>query len=177
MTASSSDIGPCAHVAFTGHRPHRISWWAGLWLPGRLERLLKQFETEGTVPTLYCGLAAGADLIAVRIALKRGWRVVAILPAKELPYRGRPLQGKWYKRFKHAMKTASEIHVANTDQMVSDPYRAAAVMMLGFAECLIAVHDGGVAEGPGGTHDVMSIARQRGMKVHELRLWPARHRL
>ena len=158
----------CQHVAFTGHRPNRISWWAGLWLPGRIRRLMKKIQSDKPKPTLYCGLAEGADLMAARIAQKLGWSIVAVLPAQDShPPKNRKKSDRQRIRI---LKRAVDVRVIKPDQSEPEPYRSAAKVMLSESDCLIAVHDGGKSAGPGGTHDVISMARLRAMSIYEIRI-------
>lgn len=156
----------CQHVAFTGHRPNRISWWSGLWLRGRIRRLMKRIQSKKPKPTLYCGLAEGADMMAAKIALKLGWSIVAVLPAQDMyPPKNRKKADRQRIRI---LKKAIEVRVIKSDESEPAPYRQAAKVMLAQSDCLIAVHDGGQSAGPGGTHDVISMARLRAMSIYEI---------
>ncbi|PWE17769.1 hypothetical protein DDZ18_08940 [Marinicauda salina] len=163
-------------IGVTGHRPNRLSSWAIFRLPGRARRVLARLEraagATGAEMRLVSGLAEGADTIVAREALKRGWTLTALLPkpasAYERDFASRRARAAFRRLHRRADETVVVARAAEAPASPSGRYRAAGIAMVERIDALIAVHDRGEPAGPGGTHDVMEIARRRGAPIVEI---------
>ncbi|MER6445024.1 hypothetical protein DEJ51_02130 [Streptomyces venezuelae] len=114
-------------------------------------------------------LAAGADTVFGDAVLALGGRLVAVLPSAD--YRARMPEGPHTVAFDRLVRAASEVKVMPYQRAGSAAYAAANRLLLGRAELLVAVWDGGPGGGRGGTGDAVAAARAQGLPVEVV--WPA----
>lgn len=151
-------------VAITGHRQ----------LPMETARLVEsglRTEIHGFSATGLMGLsclAEGADSIFARLVLDHGGRLSVIIPASR--YRA-GLPEPHHATFDALCAAASEIVELDYVDATPQSYLAAGLRMLETADHLIAVWDGRPPRGPGGTADIVTAARDRGLPVTVV--WPA----
>jgi hypothetical protein len=153
-------------IGITGHRPNRLT--APDAVAVDMGRVLDGIAAaaRGFAPQMISALAEGADRIAAQVALARGWPLTAVLPFAREEYE---------KDFSAPGSLAAfAAFVARADDVVALPgdggqrpeaYEAAGFWMLDRAAILIAVWDGGVSRGRGGTNDIVRAALERGRAV------------
>ncbi|MEU2453045.1 hypothetical protein ABZ605_23565 [Streptomyces sp. NPDC012765] len=114
-------------------------------------------------------LAPGADTVFGDAVVALGGRLVAVLPSGD--YRARMAQGAHAAAFDRLLEAAAEIEVMPYRRASTAAYAAANRLLLGRAELLVAVWDGGAGGRQGGTGDAVAAARARGIPVEVV--WPA----
>ncbi|MFD7909330.1 hypothetical protein ACFV30_01165 [Streptomyces sp. NPDC059752] len=114
-------------------------------------------------------LAAGADTVFADAVLALGGRLVAVLPSAD--YRARMLDGPHAAAFDRLLRAAAEVKVMPYRRAGASAYAAANRLLLGRAELLVAVWDGGPGGRQGGTSDAVATARAQGTPVEAV--WPA----
>ncbi|WP_063755786.1 MULTISPECIES: hypothetical protein [unclassified Streptomyces] len=114
-------------------------------------------------------LAPGADTVFGDVVLALGGRLVAVLPSFD--YRARMREGPDAVAFDRLLRAAADVEVMPYRRAGTDAYAAADRLVLGRAELLIAVWDGGPGGRRGGTADTVAAARARGLPVEVV--WPA----
>ncbi len=112
-------------------------------------------------------LADGADTIFARATLDLGGSIEAIIPAST--YR-EGLPTEHHATYDSLLNQATAIHRLDREESDSEAHMAASVRMIDIVSELIAVWDGKPARGYGGTADVVSVARERGVPVQIV--WP-----
>ncbi|MGW6983599.1 hypothetical protein ACWGE1_29860 [Streptomyces sp. NPDC054932] len=114
-------------------------------------------------------LAAGADTVFGEAVLAVGGRLVAVLPSAD--HRARMPEGPHADAFDRLLRAAAEVKVMPYRRAGAPAYAAANRLLLGRAELLVAVWDGGTGGRQGGTGDAVATARARGLPVEVV--WPA----
>ncbi|MER7821310.1 hypothetical protein ABTX85_01845 [Streptomyces sp. NPDC096097] len=114
-------------------------------------------------------LAPGADTVFGDAVLALGGRLVAVLPAAD--HRARMREGPDAVAFDRLLRAATDVEVMPYRRAGTDAYAAANRLLLGRAELLVAVWDGGPGGRQGGTADAVAAARARGLPVEVV--WPA----
>lgn len=149
-------------IGITGHRPNRLA--APDAVARDMGRVLDGIAAaaEGFAPRMVSALAEGADRIAAQAALTRGWPLTVVLPFA---------RGEYEKDFSAPGSPAAfAALMARADEIVALPgdaakrpeaYEAAGFWMLDRAAILIAVWDGGVSRGRGGTTEMIQAALAR----------------
>lgn len=112
-------------------------------------------------------LADGADQIFARAVVHMGGALEVVVPAQK--YR-ESLPTEAHTEYDALMKAARKVHRLDFVESTSESHMEASKLMLDLADELYAVWDGQPARGYGGTADVVTEARNRGMKVHVI--WP-----
>jgi hypothetical protein len=113
-------------------------------------------------------LARGADQIFARVVVDTGGEIVVILPAAD--YRDRKVKPENRDEFEDLLGRAVQVHVMPFETSNRAAYMAASEALLGGVDHLVAVWDGEPSDGHGGTGDVVSAARERGVPVTVV--WP-----
>ncbi|MEV7563026.1 hypothetical protein [Streptomyces sp. NPDC089795] len=114
-------------------------------------------------------LAPGADTVFADAVLALGGRLMAVLPSAD--HRARLPEGPDAVAFDRLLGAAAEVEVMPYRRAGTDAYVAANRLLLGRAELLVAVWDGGPGGRPGGTAHAVAAARARGLPVEVV--WPA----
>lgn len=113
-------------------------------------------------------LARGADQIFARVVVESGGEIVVILPAAD--YRDRKVKPDNRAEFEALYSRAIEVQVLPFETSNRAAYMAASEAVLSGVDHLVAVWDGKPSGGHGGTGDVVSAARERGITVTVV--WP-----
>jgi hypothetical protein len=112
-------------------------------------------------------IAEGPDAWFAQAVLEHGGRLEVVVPAlkyrETLPQRHRPIYDELIGR-------ASEVHQTGLSDADPHAYMVGSEVLVGLADQLIAVWDGGPAHGYGGTADVVSYALRTGIPVRVV--WP-----
>jgi hypothetical protein len=153
-----------AAVGVTGHRvlTERERIEAGI------ADALGQIEVAfpGQPLTVISSLAEGADRLVVHQVLARpGARLIVPLPMPVPDYLTDFEEGESKDEFLALLQRAAEVvHLSSSDSR-DGAYEAAGVYVLEHCDVLLAVWDGQPAQGQGGTGDIVTIARQRGVPL------------
>lgn len=135
---------------------------------------LRQPEAEGSNSTsprlhLHTALASGADQIAAICAQSSGYFVRAILPFEAHEYRKDFAVGEELDLFEQAVAEADEVVVLPGDRSDADAaYVGVGKMLVRSADIMIAIWDGELGKGPGGTAHVVELALQSSVPVIHL---------
>jgi hypothetical protein len=155
--------GPGVRVGITGHTNLTVA--AAQLVYRELLRGLRRFAGRPIVGVT-C-LAYGADQLFARAVLAAGGRYEVILPAAD--YRARVVRPEQRAQFDDLIERASEVSYTGLASSGPLAYAAANLAMLDRCDHLFAVWDGTDGDS-GGTADVLSQARGRGLPVTVV--WP-----
>lgn len=150
-------------LAITGHRelPQHTETLVNQALRAEIER-----HAHGTLTGVSC-IADGADALFACAVLDAGGDLVVIVPASS--YRD-GLPAEHHPTYDALIARASEVIQLDHIESNSDAHMDASLHMIGNADELVAVWDGEPARGYGGTADVVTVARERGIPVTVI--WP-----
>lgn len=168
----------CLAVGVTGHRRHRLSNPEGI--ARRIADLLTMLDQQlaalavreaawfsGETPrlTLVSPLADGADQIAADVALGRGHRLQAVLPFARADYRADfdDAGAAAFDRLLEAAHCVLELPGQRAEARAA--YAMAGRATIAHCDLLIAVWDGEVPRGRGGTGEVVEQAVAAGTPV------------
>ncbi|WP_214324570.1 hypothetical protein [Nonomuraea sediminis] len=112
-------------------------------------------------------LADGADQIFARAVLDLGGELEVMIPAQQ--YRD-GLPSEFHTAYDELLRRASQVYRLDFVESTSESHMQASSRMLDDADELFAVWDGQPARGYGGTADVVTEARKRGVPVRVI--WP-----
>ena len=176
------------NIGITGHRPNKLGDSGAQMMAAQFRSIADEIEAQVTMirqePSagLYCagppllrivsGLAEGADRIAVLNA-PANWLCEAVLPMPRAEYAkdfGADPAAPARLEFQHLLTRAVTITELTVPGLEGDDartasYRQLGTFLLGQIDLLIAVWDGGPADGPGGTGELVIAALQTGMPV------------
>jgi hypothetical protein len=113
-------------------------------------------------------LARGADQVFAEVVLELGGAVEVVLPAAD--YRQRVVASGDTSRFDRVISRAGAVRTMPFAISGPDAYLAASEQVLSDVDSLLAVWDGDPVGGRGGTADVVSLARARGLPLTVI--WP-----
>lgn len=116
-----------------------------------------------------CSLAEGADQIFADVVLQSGGGIVAIVPCER--YEETFTNADDLAEYKRLLAAAKDTVILDYDEPSESAYWAAGQRVVEEVDILLAVWDGKLAKGLGGTADVVALARERGKKV--VIIWPA----
>ena len=152
-------------LAITGHRG--LSGATTRLVDEALRAEIKRHQNDSdNLVGLSC-LADGADALFAQAVLDAGGELVAVIPAQR--YREK-LPEPYHTTYDNLLKQAKQIIELEHKKPCSEAYMDASIRMLQEANEVVAVWDGCPAAGHGGTADVVSYARGRGIPVTVL--WP-----
>lgn len=183
--ASPSSIGIkpdlCLAVGVTGHRLKRMQSTDMASIRQTVAGLLTRLaQAADSVATQYAGdfsaaapkmrfvsaLADGADTIATEAALSAGWQFDACLPFAREEYANDFSEGEGRQRFEALLvRATATFALAGTRLDPGASYEAAGRLMLDQVDILIALWDGDVGRGRGGTARIVSEAIGRHIPV------------
>ncbi len=151
-------------IGVTGHRtlqnPNPII--AGV--DKALQAIKSSFETEQIV--VLSALAEGADrIIAERALAMDGTKLIAVLPLLVEVYQEDFQSPISIKEFQGLLELADEIFELPRIINREESYRNVGKYLVAHCEVLIAIWDGQPARGPGGTAEVVALARDRNLPV------------
>jgi hypothetical protein len=130
---------------------------------------LRQPEIESSAEPrlhLHTALASGADQIAAICAQSSGYFVRAILPFEAHEYRNDFAVGDELDLFEEAVAEADEVVVLPGDRSDANAaYVAVGKMLVRTADIMIAIWDGELGKGPGGTAHVVELALESSIPV------------
>lgn len=113
-------------------------------------------------------LASGSDQIFAHAVLAQGWRLDAVLPFAREEYARDFDNPESHSEFCGLLERAAsvfEIADPRSEADASEAYETAGLVMLGRADLLIAVWDGEVSRGRGGTREIIDEALRRDVPV------------
>jgi hypothetical protein len=113
-------------------------------------------------------LARGADQVFADVVLQLGGSLEVILPAAD--YREDKVKPDNREQFERLLAHADAVRVMPFAESGRDAYMAASEAVLSGVERMVAVWDGHPSDGRGGTADVVTAARERG--IHVEIVWP-----
>ena len=158
---------PLTRIGVTGHT-NLSSESAPIVAKSIRTEILKTLDLATEVVGVSC-LARGPDQIFARVILDLGGSLEVVLPATD--YRHRLVKPDNAEEFDELIGRACRVHVMPFERSNRDAYMAASEYVLESVDSMIAVWDGGPSGGTGGTADVVTAARKRGIPVTVL--WPA----
>jgi hypothetical protein len=124
-------------------------------------------EVGGPLVGVSC-LARGADQVFARVVLEHGGQLEVVLPAAD--YLERKVKPDNAAEFDELIGKAVTVTTMPFRESNRDAYLAASEHVLGVVDAMIAVWDGLPSDGRGGTADVVTVARDRGLPVTVV--WP-----
>lgn len=156
--------------AVTGHRFSQLTKGAYTELEQCLANVFEAASTHvGPIqePVVLSGLAEGADRLLAWYALHCGWELHAVLPFRPEDYARDFGSTASKNEFTALLEKAAVVHNLNGSREQSNPtaYEALGQNLVANCDVLIAVWDGQPARGPGGTAEVVTLARQAGRPV------------
>jgi hypothetical protein len=152
-------------IAVSGHRG--LSTEVEALITQGIQRELDRLIPGGAELVGLSCLADGADQIFASAVLAHGGTLEVVVPAEK--YRaGLPDSAK--KQYDKLMSSASLVHRCRHQESTSEAHMDASRFMVDHADRLIAVWDGEPARSYGGTADVVTYAREKGVPVSVV--WP-----
>lgn len=133
-----------------------------------VEEVLGRIETKfsGEPLTIISALAEGADRIVARYVLERpGSRLMVPLPLPASEYLNDFKSNESREEFLRLLERADSVQEMPETPTREQAYEAAGDFVLDNSDVLIAIWDGKHAQGRGGTGDIVSRARKRGIPV------------
>lgn len=145
------------HLGITGHQrlPEERAWQ---WVAEALRLHMRSAERPLVGVT---SLAIGADQLFARLVLECGGAIYAVLPFADIERSFSPEDVASYKELVHRA-TVEVLNLPGTDE---DAYLAAGQRVVDLSDSLLAVWDGTPAKGKGGTADIVSYAKFRGVPI------------
>lgn len=124
---------------------------------------------------LYSSLAEGADRLAAHKALAyKDTRLIAPLPIHKMDYLAEFLSEESRKEFLFLLAHADQVIEMAPKPSRHASYEAAGHFILDHCQVLLAIWDGKQARGRGGTGQVITEARQRGLPIAWVKTHPYR---
>jgi hypothetical protein len=182
MSTLPPRAAPVLQIGFTGHR--NLPNADAVQLQARMSEVLATIESaaraalasgwpglsaaEATAQLQLRGisaLAAGADRLMARAVLAAHWPLVAPLPFARETYRGDFAAGDETTEYDALLALAASVHELDGIAGRTDAYRAVGRVVLEQSDILIAVWDGDLERGPGGTAEVVREARATDIPV------------
>ena len=162
MAESGAESGVPSEVLI-GVTGHRVLAELPRVLAG-VEAALDRIEAAnpGRALVVVSCLAEGADRLVAEAVLRRpGARLVAVLPMPQGELVADFVTEESRAEFEGLLGRAGEVVELPSRATRDEAYAAANEWMLGGVDVLVAVWDGGDAQGPGGTGEVVARARVR----------------
>jgi hypothetical protein len=157
-------------LAVTGHRG--LSENTTALIDAALRSEISKRSKDGALIGLSC-IADGADALFAQAVLDNGGTLHVIVPAHN--YRD-GLPEEHHATYDALMADAAKIIHLDNVESDSDAHMDASLRMLADADQLLAVWDGEPARGPGGTADVVDVARDQGRACRSLLSGPQAQR-
>ncbi len=151
-------------IGVTGHRTLQNPNLIITGVDKALQAIKSSFETEQIV--VLSALAEGADrIIAERALAMDGTKLIAVLPLPVEVYQEDFQSPISIKEFQGLLELADEIIELPRIINREESYRNVGKYLVAHCEVLIAIWDGQPARGPGGTAEVVALARDRNLPV------------
>lgn len=156
-------------LGVTGHRPNRLPAHARGFVEQALEatlagavRVAAQIHAR---VTLVSAFAEGADMMAAKAALAAGLRLDAVLPFPAGEYK-KDFSAEAARIFDQlCAKAASIVELDGRREDEGRAYEKAGFAILDRSDVLIAIWDGGLSGGRGGTAEIVAEALRRAIPV------------
>ncbi len=130
----------------------------------RLQRMLPSTPATPVVFEVVSPLGEGADRIVAERVLQVPQAILEVpLPLARSDYEQDFGSAGSRERFSSLLERAERVWVVGRDRV--DAYRETGIYVVDSCDVLIAIWDGQPSRGPGGTEDVLRLARRRGMPV------------
>ncbi|HEY42550.1 MAG TPA: hypothetical protein G4O11_01065 [Anaerolineae bacterium] len=151
-------------IGVTGHRWIRETLELTSAIDQVIETILQTYS--GRTFTVLSPLAEGADrVIAKRLLRHQGTKLTAILPMPLEKYLGDFSSDESKKEFHRLLDQADKIIELSHPTSRDEAYAAAGKYILDHCDLLFAIWDGQVAQGKGGTGDIIRLARERDLPL------------
>jgi len=151
-------------VAISGHRGLPVD--TEQLVDAGLRAAVEEASDGSGLVGLTC-LADGPDTTFARMLLAAGGTLTVVVPARK--YRD-SLPAEHHPDYDQLLAAATDVIELDREESDSDAHMAASLRMLEDVDRLIAVWDGKPARGFGGTADVVTAARERGIEITVV--WP-----
>ena len=168
MGEGESRNGVAIGVGVTGHRRDRLGFDRLDWVEAQTSIVMEAIEAACAAPLrLITSLADGADSIAAKLALGRGWPVDAVLPFSRSNFAQDhdPAERAAFLNNVAATRDCFELAAPRTGSGDAAAYERAGRLVLSQSDVLIAVWDGKPSRGRGGTPQIVAEAVAIGMPV------------
>lgn len=161
------DGGHILRLGVTGHRENRLDARAIALLQRKATTILSALARKcGPQRWVVSALADGTDLVVSELGAGLGYRLDVILPFDRQDYlQNFPDDARLRFDALLAQNSTARIQTAIPMKDRDTSYLQAGVQMLDRSDLLFANWDGKPARGPGGTAQVVEIARNRGLPV------------
>jgi len=127
------------------------------------------YRAEAPLLRCVCGLAEGADSILADAAQAEGWALVAVLPFAQTEFAHDFPDEAALARYHHLLAEAATVsELDGSRQRGGEPYADVGRQIVEQSDLLLAIWDGMPPRGPGGTGDVVQLARAWGRPVATL---------
>ena len=126
-------------------------------------------ETAASPLIALTSLAAGADQLAATEVVAAGGKLHVIVPCRA--YDTSFADGVQRRRYRELLDQATDVETLTYEQPSEEAFWAAGRCVVDRANPLLAIWDGAPSRGLGGTADVVTYARGRGVPVRVV--WPA----
>ncbi len=165
---------PALNIGVTGHRLERLGDLDTGPLDAAITTVLKRIQSAADgngAPTLVMisSIADGADSIAARAALSRGWALDVVLPFSAEDYAGDFADGPARTAFEQERASARSVFELpgkrDADGDAAVAYERAGRVVLTQSDILIAVWDGEPLRGRGGAAQIVAEAVAAGIPV------------
>jgi hypothetical protein len=150
-------------VGFTGHQ--NIPAEAIEYVKDHLRSELKAYDPRVLVGM--CSLADGADQLFAQLILDAGGSLNVVIPCSGYET---TFDTQGLLRYHDLLSHASETETLTWPEPSEDAFLAAGRLVADQSDVLIAVWDGQLAQGKGGTADIVRHAQQNGKKI--IIIWP-----
>jgi len=146
-------------IGVTGHR--KLADREGL--AAKIDAVLDKIahNAAGGDLVLVSPLAEGADRLVAERVLARGGGLEAVLPMAEADYEADFADAASRTDFRSLLARARKIHRLPGSSKKEEAYAEAGRYVVEHCDVLIAIWDGRLANGPGGTADIVAYARSR----------------
>lgn len=174
---------PPGRVGVTGHRPDRLVRADDTRLVEVVDGVLRVLSARGH-RVLVSGLAEGADRVVAHRALASQWRLEALLPFVPERYEDDFATASSRAEFRALLGRSDGVEVFGDPATAADDppemaYHAQGRRLVERCSVLVTIWNGARARGPGGTGEVVRLARASQTPVvwihsdapHEVRLW------
>ena len=154
-------------VGVTGHRPNRLAIGVAR-AEVRLTQALKALRRRTTdgKPVAISALAEGSDRLFAELALKVGYDLVALLPFPSGVYETTFGDASATPGYRALLACAADVvELPGTLAERTAGYEAVGRLTVDRCDVLVAVWDGGLAAGRGGTPEIVRYALERGRPV------------
>jgi hypothetical protein len=151
-------------IGVTGHRILENPTAIRVGVDKALHTIKTSFETKHI--TVLSPLAEGADrIIAERALAINGTKMIAVLPSPVESYQEDFRSPTSMKEFQGLLQLADEIIELPRNINREESYWNVGKYLVAHCDVLIAIWDGQPARGPGGTAEVVALARDRNLPV------------